>query len=252
MSCYQLHCGDCLDIMKKISNQSVDLILCDLPYGVTRNHWDSEIPLEDLWKEYTRIIKDNGAICLFADGMFMAKLMISNSKMWRYNLVWNKVLTSGFLNANRMPLRSTEEIVVFYKKQPTYHPQKTKGNFNHSKGSAVGKRSMDNSQTNNNYGDYVIVDNGKELGNMKHPTSLLTFSKPHPSIMKHPTQKPVELLEWIIKTYTNENDLVLDNCMGSGSTGVACINTNRDFIGIELDEKYFQIAENRIKRLSNE
>lgn len=251
MSNYKLYQGDCLEVMKNIEDGSVDLILCDLPYGVTRNNWDSEIPLDDLWEQYTRIIKDNGAICLFADGMFMAKLMMSNPKMWRYNLIWNKVLASGFLNANRMPLRSTEEIVVFYKKQPIYNPQKTKGKPNHSKGRAVGKVSDDESQTNNNYGNYTIVDNNKELGDMKHPTSLLTFSKPHPSVMKHPTQKPVELCEWLIKTYTNEGEIILDNCMGSGSTGVACLNTNRNFIGIELDEGYFKIAQNRIEEAKN-
>lgn len=126
MSNYQLYQGDCLEIMKNISDKSIDMILCDLPYGVTRNNWDSIIPLDKLWIEYNRIIVDNGAICLFADGMFMAKLMMSNPKMWRYNLIWNKILASGFLNANRMPLRSTEEIVVFYKKQPIYNPQKNK------------------------------------------------------------------------------------------------------------------------------
>ena len=247
----QLLHGDCLELMKDISDNSINMILCDLPYGVTKNHWDSPIPLDQLWVQYERIITDNGAICLFANGMFMAKLMMSNTKLWRYNLVWNKVIPSGFLNANRMPLRATEEIVVFYRKQPVYNPQKVKGNPNHSKGSAVGKRSNDASQTNNNYGDYTIVDNNQELGDMKHPTSLLTFSKPHSSIMKHPTEKPVALCEWLIKTYTNPGMTVLDNCMGSGSTGLACVNTNRNFIGIELDDKYFEIAKERIEEVKN-
>ena len=242
--------GDCLEIMKNIEDESIDMILCDLPYGVTRNNWDSQISLEELWKAYKRIIKPNGAICLFCDGMFMAKLMMSNTSMWRYNLVWHKVLASGFLNANRMPLRSTEEIAVFYSKQPTYNPQKTKGKPNHSKGRCVGKVSDDESQTNNNYGNYTIVDNNAELGDMKHPTSLLSFSKPHPSIMKHPTQKPVELCEWLIKTYTNEGNVVLDNCMGSGSTGVAAVGINRNFIGMELEEKYFNIAKERIESVN--
>lgn len=239
--------GDCLELMKSLNDNSIDMILCDLPYGVTRNSWDSEIPLDKLWKEYKRIVKPNAAICLFCDGMFMAKLMMSNSSMWRYNLVWDKVLPSGFLNANRMPLRKTEEIAVFYSKQPTYNPQKVKGKPNHSKGKAVGKSSDAEDQTNNNYGNYNIVDNNKILGDMKHPTSLLTFSKPHPSVCKHPTEKPVELLEWLIKTYTNKNDIVLDNCMGSGSTGIACLNTNRNFIGFELDKDYFNIAKERIE-----
>ena len=245
----QLLHGDCLELMKDISDNSINMILCDLPYGVTKNHWDSPIPLDQLWVQYERIITDNGAICLFANGMFMAKLMMSNPKLWRYNLVWNKAIPSGFLNANRMPLRITEEIVVFYRKQPVYNPQKVKGNPNHSKGSAVGKRSNDASQTNNNYGDYTIVDNSQELGDMKHPTSLLTFSKPHSSVMKYPTEKPVTLCEWLIKTYTNPEMTVLDNCMGSGSAGIACVNTNRNFIGIELENKYYKIAEERIKNV---
>ena len=251
MSEVKLYCGDCLEVMKKIQDSSIDMVLCDLPYGVTRNNWDSEIPIEKLWEQYNRIVKEDGAICLFADGMFMAKLMVSNQKMWRYNLVWNKVLASGFLNANRMPLRSTEEVVVFYKKQPVYNPQKVKGLPNHSKGSAVGKKSDDNFQVNNNYGKYTIVDNNKELGDMKHPTSLVTFSKPHPSVSKHPTEKPVELCEWLIKTYTNEGMTVLDNCMGAGSTGVAALSINRNFIGIEKEEKYFKIAEERIGAVYN-
>ena len=252
MNNIQLYNGDCLEIMKNIPDNSVDLILCDLPYGITRNKWDSIIPLNKLWEQYKRITKENCAICLFADGMFMAKLMTSNPKMWRYNLVWNKVLPSGFLNANRMPLRTTEEIVVFYNKQPIYNPQKTKGTPNHSKGKAVNKTSDDEGRVNNNYGKYTIVDNNKELGDMKHPTSLITFSKPHPSVSLHPTEKPVHLCEWLIKSYTNENMTVLDNCMGSGSTGVACVNTNRNFIGIELDENYFNIAKERNEQVQNE
>ena len=251
MSDTQLYNGDCLEVMKSIPDNSADMILCDLPYGITRNKWDSIIPLDKLWKQYKRITKENSTICLFSDGMFMAKLMASNPKMWRYNLVWNKVLPSGFLNANRMPLRVTEEIVVFYNKQPIYNPQKVKGLPNHSKGKAVNKTSDDDGQVNNNYGKYTIVDNNKELGNMKHPTSLITFSKPHPSVSLHPTEKPVQLCEWLIKSYTNENMTVLDNCMGSGSTGVACINTNRNFIGIELDENYFNIAKERIEQAQN-
>ena len=239
MKSIDLFNGDCLDVMLKIKDGSVDMILCDLPYARTQNRWDIIIPFEDLWKEYNRVIKPNGCIALFADGMFMAELMLSNKKMWRYNIVWDKVLPSGFLNANKMPLRSHEEIVIFYKKSPTYNPQMTEGNPNHSKGSS-------NTFTNNNYGKFKKIDNSTKLGNMKHPKSICTFPKPHPSKMLHPTEKPVECLEYLIKTYTNEGDLVLDNCMGSGSTGVACVNTNRRFIGIEKEEKYFTIATNRI------
>lgn len=231
--------GDCLELMKNITDGSIDMILCDLPYGTTKNRWDSVIPFEPLWQQYKRIIKDNGAIVLFGQGLFFADLIISNRKMYKYDFSWNKVLTSGFLNANKMPLRQHELIAVFYKKLPTYNPQKTVGNKNHS------LKSRKNEGTN--YNGYDTVDNSERLGNMKHPTSVLTFSKPHSSVCKHPTEKPVALLEYLIKTYTNEGDTVLDNCMGSGSTGVAAVNTGRNFIGMELDESYFNIAKNRIK-----
>ena len=244
MSNIELCNGDCLELLKNIPSKTVDMILCDLPYQRTQNQWDIMIPIKELWEEYKRVIKENGVISLFADGMFMAELMISNKKMWKYNLVWDKVLPSGFLNANRQPLRSHEEICIFYNKQPTYNPQKVKGNPNHSKGKPKVNE-------NNNYGHFEFVDNREELGDMKHPKSILTFQKTHPSISVHPTQKPIELLEWLIKTYTNECDTVLDNCMGSGSTGVACVNTNRNFIGIELDKGYFEIAERRISEVKN-
>ena len=227
--------GDCLEVMPKIKENSIDMILCDLPYGRTQNRWDSVIPFDKLWENYNRIIKPCGVIALFADGMFMADLMVSNRKMWRYNIVWDKVLTSGFLNAKRQPLRSHEEIVIFYNKQPTYNPQMFKGKQNHSKG--VSKKN-----TNNNYGYFDIVDNREELGDMKYPRSIWTFSKPHPSKMVHPTEKSLECIEYLIKTYTNEGDLVLDNCMGSGTTCLGAKNLGRNFIGIEKDEKYFNIS----------
>ena len=235
-------CGDCLEVMPTIAEKYVDMVLCDLPYGTTHNRWDVVLPFDALWTCYNKIIKDTAAVCLFADGMFMANLMKSNEKMWKYNLVWNKILSSGFLNANRQPLRSTEEIVVFYKKQPTYNPQKIKGEPNHSKGSLKEIK-------NNNYGKFNFVDNKEILGDMKHPTSLINIQKPHPSVTTHPTQKPVELMEWLIKTYTNEGDLVLDNCSGSGTTAIACINTNRKFICIEKEKKYYDISVERIKNI---
>lgn len=241
---YKLIHGDCLEVMKKIPSKSIDMILCDLPYGVTaKNKWDNVIPFDELWDAYKRIIKDNGAIVLFGQDKFTAQCMLSNKQWHRYNLIWKKVLPSGFLNANRMPLREHEDIMVFYKKLPVYNPQKVKGNPCHKKGKAVGKNN-DEILNNHNYGDFKVVETE---GDMKFPTSILEFAKPHPSVAVHPTQKPVELLEWLIKTYTNEGALVLDNCMGSGSSGVACINTGRDFIGIELDEDYFNTAEERIK-----
>ena len=235
-----LHKGDCLELMKSIPDHSIDMILCDLPYGRTQNKWDAIIPFVEMWEQYERIIKSNGCIALFCDGLFMAELMLSNRKWWKYNLVWDKVLTSGFLNANRMPLRSHEEIAIFYKELPTYNPQKVKGKPNHSKGAPK-------EVSNNNYGQFGFVDNSAELGDMKHPKSIITVPKPHPSTMIHPTQKPVEVLEWLINTYTNEGETVLDNCMGSGSTGIACINTHRNFVGIERDDEYFQKAKDRIE-----
>ena len=237
----KIYLGDCLDVMKFIGDKSIDMILCDLPYGITQNKWDTIIPFKDLWYFYERIIKDNGAIVLFGQDKFSAKLMLSNEKIHRYNLIWDKQLTSGFLNANKMPLRCHEDIIVFYKQLPIYNPQKIKGNKNHSKGK------MQTEISNNNYSKYKRVDMGEILGDMKHPKSIISFSKPHPSKCLHPTQKPIELCEWLIQTYTNEEDLILDNCIGSGTTAIAAINTNRRWIGIEKDEKYFETANKRIE-----
>ena len=246
---YKLYQGDCLEVMKNIEDKSVDMILCDLPYGVTsKNKWDTIIPYEPLWKEYKRIIKDNGAIILFGQDKFTARTMLSNEKMHRYNLIWNKVLTSGFLNANRMPLREHEDIMVFYKKLPTYNPQFTEGKPLHGMGEKFKKIKNDN----NNYNDFNSCNNpsaNREGDTKKYPKSILTFARKHSSKMLHPTEKPVELLEYLIKTYSNENDVILDNCMGSGGTGVACLKTNRDFIGIELDKGYFNIAKERIENI---
>lgn len=234
-----LYYGDCLDIMKQIGDGTIDLVLCDLPYGTTQNKWDAVIPFDSLWEQYNRVAKPNAAFVLFAQGLFYVDLVNSNRANFRYDIVWDKQLKSGFLNANVMPLRVHEQIAVFYKSKPTYNPQKVKGQPTHSKGTAVFTKDV----TNNNYGDYTPVEN---INDMKYPSSILSYQKPHPSVSVHPTQKPVELLEYLIKTFTNEGDTVLDNTMGSGSTGVACMNTNRNFIGIEKDEKYFDIAKSRI------
>lgn len=238
-----LYKGDCLVEMDKIEDKSVDLILCDLPYGVTQNKKDVTIPFEPLWKHYNRVIKDNGAILLFCQGVFYVKLVESNLKMYRYDLIWDKGLISGFLNANRMPLRQHEQIAVFYKKLPTYNPQFKKGKPLHSKG----KKYLNSEFKNNNYGNFKMTSDDRSGSTDKYPTSIMRINKPHPSVTLHPTEKPVELLEYLIKTYSNDGDVVLDNCMGSGSTGVACVNTNRKFIGIELDDKYYQLGEDRIK-----
>lgn len=243
----QLYKGDCLYLMNNIPDKSIDMILCDLPYGVLNKsnqnaRWDSVIPFEQLWEHYTRIVKDNAAIVLFGSGMFTADLMESQRKLWRYNLIWNKVATTGFLNANRMPLRQHEDICIFYKKLPVYNPQMVTVGL-HRKNHSRGK--LENPAKNSCYGDFVEMPT--VISDKKYPTSIVSISKEHCNgKFFHPTQKPVALLEWLIKTYTNENDIVLDNCMGSGSTGVACVNTNRKFIGMEIQEEFFDIARERI------
>lgn len=243
MAFVDLRQGDCLELMKDIPDGCIDMILCDLPYGVTHSKADVVIPFKPLWKQYERIIKDNGAIVLFGQGIFFADLIDSNRRLFRYDLVWDKVLISGFLNAKRRPLRRHEQIAVFYKKTPTYNPQMVLGAVNHSKG-----RPKNNQ--NNNYGEYAFVDSKQD--GLKYPTSILRYQKPHPSVALHRTEKPIALLEYLIQTYTNEGETILDNCMGSGSTGVACVNTKRNFIGIELDEHYFDIATQRITQAEKE
>ena len=243
MSDIQLYNGDCLKIMKQIPNKSIDMICCDLPYGTTQNKDDIIIPFEPLWNEYERIIKENGCIALFAQGLFYVDLVNSNRKLFKYDLVWDKVLTSGFLNAKRMPLRQHEQIAIFYKKLPTYNPQFTEGKPLHGKG----KSYMDKELKNQNYGQFHATEDLRKGSTEKYPTSILRFPKPHPSIAKHRTEKSIECLEWLIKTYTNEGNIVLDNCMGAGSCGIACKNTNRNFIGIELNENYFNLAKERIE-----
>ena len=224
--------GDCLDVMVNIETNSVDLILCDLPYGVTKNNWDVVIPFDKLWEQYDRIIKENGAIILFGSQPFTTMLISSNMKYFRYCLVWEKNKFSDFLNAKRKPMKTNEDICIFYKKQPTYNIQYWYSTpyerWNTQK--AVDKQS--------NYGSHkenVAKSDGKRL-----PTTVLKFNRVERPA--HPTQKPVELLEWLIKSYTNEGETVLDSCMGVGSTGIASKKNNRNFIGIELDEVYYNKA----------
>lgn len=241
-----IYLGDCLELMKNIEDKSIDCIICDLPYAKTHNEWDTVIPFEDLWVAYDRVIKDNGAIVLFGQGNFSAQLICSNLKEYRYTLIWNKVRTSGFLNAKRMPLPQHEDIMVFYKKLPTYNPQMWEGDKpSHKRGKK--NETLGIMQTKGKvYGKYVAYDDLPSTHtNMKYPTSILTFQNKVVGNV-HPTQKPVDLMEWLVKTYTNEGELVLDNCMGSGSTGVACKHTNRLFIGMEKEQKYFDIAKERI------
>lgn len=236
-----LYNEDCLDGMASIKPQSIDMILCDLPYGQTaRNKWDVVIPFDSLWNQYERIIKPNGAIILFANGMFTADLMHSNRRLWRYNLVWEKTTPTGFLNANRMPLRKHEDICVFYKSLPTYYPQKSTG---HTPVHSYTKHTSDGT-------DYGKTNLGISGGGSteRFPTSILKFATDKQKSALHPTQKPVALLEYLIRTYTNEGEIVLDNCIGSGSTAIAAINTNRNFIGFELDGTYYNLAKDRINQ----
>ena len=211
--------------------------------GITKCKWDNKIDLNNLWIEYERIIKEHGVICLFSQTKFFYELIKSNEKLFRYDLIWDKVLVTGFLNANRQPLRRHEQIAIFYKKQPKYHPQMGTGQPLHGKGKIKISEKIKN---NNVYGEFKYLEDTRKGSTEKYPTSILKFKKLHSSKMLHPTEKPVSLLEYLIKTYTNEKDIVLDNCMGSGSTGIACLNTNRSFIGIELDKNTFEIAKNRI------
>lgn len=236
MSKIELYQGDCLELMKNIPDKSVDMILCDLPFGVTQNKWDKVIPFEVLWGKYKKIIKDNGAIVLFSQMPFTAELVHSNLKEFKYMWVWYKHYCRGFLNAKKQPLRTTENICVFYSKQCTYNPKMRTGEYR-SKGSSSRQRGC--------YGKYEPI---KTVNNQYYPTDILDFAGVPNSELQHPTQKPVALLEYLIKTYTNEGETVLDNCMGSGSTGVACLNINRNFIGMELDENYFNIAKERIEK----
>ena len=235
----QLYKGDCLEIMKDIPDKSIDMILCDLPYGTTRNKWDSVLSLDELWEQYERIIKDNGAIVLFAQTPFDKVLGCSNLKMLRYEWIWEKTSATGHLNAKKMPMKAHENILVFYKKLPTYNPQKTAG---HQRKVSKAEHKINCVKTTN-YGEHGLTTYDSTE---RYPRSVQVFKTDKQKESLHPTQKPVALLEYLIKTYTNEGETVLDNCMGSGSTGVACLNTNRKFIGIEKDDKYFDIACNRI------
>lgn len=229
--------GDCLELMKTIPDGSADLILTDPPYGVTACKWDSVIPFEPMWAELKRIIKPNGAIVLFGSEPFSSALRMSNIKQYKYDWIWDKVKTGNPLNAKIMPLNRTENISVFIGGKNFYYPIKTKRDKPKSSGNVAkgGTKCFNGLKQENR----VYTD--------KYPTNLLTFSNASQRGKVHPTQKPVALLEYLIKTYTQENETVLDFTMGSGSTGVAAKNLNRSFIGIELDEKYFNIAKERIE-----
>lgn len=226
---------DCLKGMEMIPDGSVDAAICDLPYGTTRNGWDSVIPMDALWAQYRRVCRPDAAIVLFSQQPFTSALVMSNPGMFRYEWIWQKELATGFLNANRAPLKEHENIMVFSKAQAVYHPRMKSGYKKYAR--STGDRST-------NYGKYIrtkTVSNGERF-----PTSVITFPRDRDGF--HPTQKPVDLIRYLIRTYTEEGDVILDNCMGSGTTAVAAMKENRHFIGFELNEEYWRKACDRVQR----
>lgn len=239
--------GDCLELMKEIPDGTVDMVCCDLPYGVLNRSseggsWDTIIPFEPLWREYERVTKENAAIVLFAQGMFTAKLMLSNERIWRYNLIWDKVnRPTGFLDCKRKPMRIHEDICVFYKSQPIYNPQMTTGCKNHARGKAGNGGGNSKNRCYGSFNQTPTV-----MTTDKYPLSIVSMDKEHQH-MKHPTQKPVDLIRYLVRTYTNRGGVILDNCIGSGTTAVACIQEKRHYIGMELDSKYYKLACKRVR-----
>ena len=235
---YKLMFGDCLERMQEIPDGSVDLVLTDLPYQTTQNSWDSMIDLEEMWVQLNRICKPNTAKLMFAQTPFDKILGCSNLKELKYEWIWEKTTATGHLNAKKMPMKAHENILVFYKSLPTYNPQKTTG---HKPANSYTKHQDDGS----NYGETKVgISGGGQTD--RYPRSVQVFKTDKQKVSLHPTQKPVALLEYLIKTYSNENETVLDFTFGSCSTGVACLNTNRRFLGIEMDAKYYEIACDRL------
>jgi len=228
--------ADCFDVFPLIADKSVDAIIADLPYGTTQNKWDSVLPLDELWKQYKRILKDNGCVVLFGNQPFTSDLIYYNKDWFKYEIIWDKGRASGHLNAKIMPLRKHDNILIFAKKKTTYNPQFTNG--------AAYTRTNKAETCRGNYGkhnDSTIVNDG-----YRYPTSIYYEPIGRQQNKIHPTEKPIGLLEMLVKTYTNENDMVLDNTMGSGTTGVACLKTNRQFIGIEKEKQYYDVAVQRL------
>jgi DNA modification methylase len=228
--------ADCFDIFPYIKDKSVNLIFADLPYGTTQNKWDSVLSLDLLWSQYERIIADNGCIVLTADGIFTGALIMSNPKWFKYKLIWDKKSTSGFLNAKKMPLRRHEDILIFAKGKTTYNPIMEERGKPRKKGGYVGA----------NKGTYGIHKEDVKFNNEYYPTSIIEISNANQKAKQHPTEKPIELMKWIVKTYSNENDVVLDNTMGSGTTCLASKELNRFFVGIEKEKQYYEIAVSRV------
>lgn len=247
-----IHNVDCLEFMKQLPDKCIDMVLCDLPYGTTACKWDTIIPFVPLWKAYKRIIKDNGAIVLTASQPFTSKLVMSNLDMFKYEWIWNKKRVTNILLSKKQPLKQHETILVFYKSQPIYNPQptlkNTKGlmsqkNINKShQTETIEKSNLIQSNNENEFGfPKTILNDIPIMNNLSKDKSGL-----------HPTQKPVALFNYLIRTYTNTNDIVLDNCIGSGTTAIACLETGRNYIGCELDKNYFEIAQNRINEYSKQ
>ena len=232
--------GDCLEVMKRIPDSSVDIVLADLPFGTTNCKWDIIIPFMPLWEQYKRIAKENAPYLLFAQTPFDKVLGCSNIDMLRYEWIWEKHHATGHLNSKKMPMKAHENILVFYKKAPVYNPIKTKG---HERKVSLSRHKRNSSKST----IYNANKNTSYDSTERYPRSVLKFPSDKQKYKYHPTQKPVALLEYLIKTYSNENDIVLDNCMGGGSAGIASVNTNRRFIGIEKDEVYFNLAKKRIE-----
>lgn len=236
---------DCLLGMKRIGDKSIDMILCDLPYGTTQCKWDTIIPFDVLWNQYERIIKDDGAIVLTASEPFTSYLVVSNIKLFKYDIIWQKTHPKGHLNAKKMPMRAHENILVFYKKTPTYNPQKTFGHH---------RKVAKTNYIKESDGESVY---GKEIRNTsydstdRYPLSVQVFSNGDMIKTYHPTQKPVALFKWLIETYTNDGEIVMDNCMGGGTTAIAALLSKRNYIGFEMDKEYFNIATERIKSFEN-
>lgn len=252
MEINKIYHGDCLELMPQIASGSIDMILCDLPYGTTACKWDTIIPFDKLWEQYKRIIKENGVIALFGSEPFSSHLRISNIENYKYDLYWNKNQPSGALLAKKQPMRAVETISIFYKKQPLYIPKMTQRTDEELK--RFSKKSVNSTSTEIDGRAYSYTRD-RENGKLKYPNNILIYDcvfNRSKIKTKHPTQKPVPLFEYLINTYTKENEIILDNCIGSGTTAIACINTNRNYIGIEKERKYFDIAEKRISAAKNQ
>lgn len=236
----QLYNEDCLKGMDRITDNSVDMILADLPFGITATEFDCRIPFEPMWKQFRRVCKINAAICLFANGKFLIELAASNLKDYRYKWIWQKNIATGFLNAKKMPLKAHEDILVFYRKAPKFNPQFTQGK-------PYGVSHWTGSKNYKAYATGIGYEIPANPDGRRYPQDIQRFNTNNGKGKFHPTEKPVDMLEYFIKTYTDENDIVLDVAMGSGSTGVAAVNTNRHFIGFETDKKFFDVAQERMK-----